>query len=689
MAVVATASSCAHCRLPLPARPYYEAEGERTLPFCCVGCLFVYRVIGSAGESGRADWFLAKLGLAALLSGNVMMFQSLLYFWSLDELGPELLRTGSWIMLGCSAAVYGLLGVPMLRIAGRGALHGRLSLETLIGVGALAAIGASALETFRGGHNLYYDSGTMVLVFVSLGQYLDAEARRKAIAALAPTVDGARRRARVLRDGVMLTLNPSAVLAGERVEVRGGEEIPVDGTVAAGAADVSEPALTGEWRPRLVGPGDAVCAGSTANDGALTIVASGGIETLADRVERWVIEARDRKAPIEAVVDRVVAVFIPAVAAIAAASLLAWGLGGSWGRGLQAALSVLVVACPCALGIATPLATTIALWVLTRRGSLVRSGAALEALSRIRALAFDKTGTVTVGWPTVQEFRPVSAAGVTAAESLAFAAAVESRVSHPFATAIAAHASAAGGQPLPATGVRVTPGGGAEGTVLGRTVLVGNPAWLARRGIGLAQPAVDEPKGSVVAIAIDGQVVAEMLLEDPVRAEAAAVVRALGELGIVCHLFSGDRTAVVAAVARESGCKTFGAELSPADKSARIEALRRTGVSVAMVGDGVNDAPALAAADVGLAFGLAADLARNSADVTILRDDLQEVTRLIVQARRTFRIVQQNLAWAFGYNSIGVVIAACGLLRPVVAAAAMVLSSVFVVANSMRLGVAD
>ena len=638
MAVVVTATTCAHCRLPLPARPYHDTQDERTLLFCCVGCLFVYRIIGSAGESGRADWFLAKLGLAALLSGNVMMFQSLLYFWSLDELGPEVLRTGSWIMLGCSVAVYALLGVPMLRVAGRGALRGRLSLETLIGVGALAAISASALETFRGGYNFYYDSGTMVLVFVSLGQYLDAEARRKAIAALAPTVDGARRQARVLRDGVMLTLHPSAVLAGERVDVRGGEEIPVDGTVAEGTADVSEPALTGEWRPRLVGPGDAVCAGSTASDGALTIAASGGIETLADRVERWVIEARERKAPIEGVVDRVVSVFIPAVAAIAVASLVAWGLGGSWGRGLQAALSVLVVACPCALGIATPLATTIALWVLTTRGSLVRSGAALEALSRVRAVAFDKTGTVTGGRPSVREFRPAAAAGVTAAESLAYAAAVESRVNHPFATAIAAHVSAAGCEPLPATEVRVTPGGGAEGTVVGRTVLVGNPAWLARRGVAVAQAAADQMDGSVVAIAVDGNLAGEMLLEDPVRAEAGAVVRALGEFGISCHLLSGDRTAVVAAVGREIGCQSFGAELSPVDKPARIEALRRTGVHVAMVGDGVNDAPALAAADVGIAFGPAADLARNTADVTILRDDLQEVTRLIVLARRLISV---------------------------------------------------
>jgi heavy metal translocating P-type ATPase len=642
-------------------------------------------VVGSAGEGGRADWFLAKLGLAALLSGNVMMFQSLQYFWPLEQLGAEVLQTSAWIMLGCSVAVYALLGVPMLLVAGRGALRGRLCLETLIGFGALAAIAFSAVETFRGGHRLYFDSGTMLLVIVSFGQYLDAESRRKALAALTPAVKHSRRTARVLRDGTMLTISPDELRAGDRVDVRAGEEIPADGWIAEGSADIHESGLTGEWRPRLVGPGDTVLAGSLAIDGALTVVASGDTETLSDRVERWVSEARGRKASIEAIADRVVSIFIPAVVAVAVLSLLAWGVAGFWGRGLQAALSVLVIACPCALGIATPLATTMALWVATTRGTLVRSGAALEALARVRALALDKTGTVTVGRPEFREFRPEPGTQVRVAESLAFAAAVESRVNHPFARAIADHVLRACRELPQAMDVRVAPGGGAEGIVSGHTVLVGNRAWLALRGIPAAKCELPEAEGSIVAVAVDGHLTGEFVLDDPARAEASAAVLALGERGISCHLLSGDRAAVVARVAAEIGCATYGAELSPRDKPARVEALRRTGVSVAMVGDGVNDAPALAAADVGIAFGPAADLARGTADVTILSNDLQEVVRLVDLSRHTFRIVKQNLAWAFGYNSVGIVIASFGLLRPVVAAVAMVLSSVFVVANSMRL----
>jgi Cu2+-exporting ATPase len=676
---------CAHCRLPLPARPHREIDGSETLLFCCVGCVLVFRVIGKAGEAGRADWFLAKLGLAALLSGNIMMFQSLTYFGTLDALGPEVVRTSSWIMFFCSLAVFALLGTPMLRIAARGLLRGRLALETLIGFGALAAIGFSAAQTLRGGHNLYYDSGTMVLVFVTLGQYLDAESRRRALALLLPTMSRARRQARLFRDGAEVQVAPGSVRPGETVYVRAGEEIPVDGTVAAGTADVSEPLLTGEWRPRLVAPGDSVSAGSTAVDGAFTLCASGVAETLADRIERFAIEARDRRAPIEAVVDRVIAIFIPAVLVIAIASCCGWGFTGDWERGFQAALAVLVVACPCALGIATPMATTIALSIAIGRGCLVRSGAVLEALSRIRVMAFDKTGTITLGRPEVVDYRASAGAVMGADESLRLAAGVEHEVSHPFARAVVAAVLARGEAVPAAVEVRVTAGAGARGRVEDHRVEVGKWSWLAACGVELPFASVIEAGSSAVAIAIDGRLAGEVLLDDPRRPEALEAVLALGRMGVSCHLLSGDRREVVARVAESIGCTDFAGDLSPTDKPLRVRALRASAGPVAMVGDGVNDAPALGAADAGIAFGPAADLAKESADVTILHEDLLEIPRLLRLARRTLRIVRQNLVWAFAYNAVAVVIAACGLLRPVVAAAAMVLSSVCVVHNSMRL----
>jgi Cu2+-exporting ATPase len=691
------AGQCAHCRLPLPAHPQREtAEGE-TLLFCCVGCVLVFRVIGGAGEGGRADWFLAKLGLAALLSGNVMMFQSLTYFGTLEELGPSVARISSWIMLICSLGVFGLLGVPMMRVAGRGLLHGRLTLETLIGCGALAAIGFSAAQTLQGGHLLYFDSGTMVLVFVTLGQYLDAEARRRALALLSPTLGRARRPARLYRNGQEILIPPREVRAGECIHVRAGEEVPVDGTLLEGGADLHEPLLTGEWLPRFVTVGDSVNAGSTAIDGAFVVRASGAADTLADRVERFAVEARDRRAPIEASVDRVIAVFVPAVIAVAIGSCCLWGLAGQWARGFQAALAVLVVACPCALGIATPMATTIALSRAIGRGSLVRSGAVLEALSRVTAIAFDKTGTLTAGRPRVGTFRPAHGALTGSDVSLMLAAAVEREVSHPFARALVDFALARGVELPTALDVRVTAGGGARAHVSGHLVAVGNPAWLAAGGVSMAACAAPQTDacaalgtetptgGSIVATAIDGRLAGEWPLDDPQRPEARAAVAALRGMGVNCQILSGDRRAVVEQLASGIGCGRWAAELSPADKPIRVQAMRLAGGLVAMVGDGVNDAPALATADVGIAFGPAADLARETADVTILREDLHEVPRLIALARDTFRIVRQNLAWAFAYNVVAIAFAAVGLLRPVYAAAAMVLSSVCVVGNSMRL----
>lgn len=684
----AASRQCAHCRLPLPAHPHQEIEGGATLSFCCVGCVLVYRVIGNAGEGGRADWFLAKLGLAALLSGNVMMFQSLTYFGTLDALGPEVLRTSSWIMFFCALAIFALLGVPMLRIASRGLSKGRLTLETLIGFGALAAIGFSAWQTVRGGHHLYYDSGTMVLVFVTLGQYLDAESRRRALALLSPTIGLARRRARLLRNDRELMIAPESVSAGERVFVRAGEEIPVDGTVLEGTADVHEPLLTGEWRPRCVAAGDLVSAGSTAVDGALTVCASGVAETLADRVERFAVDARDRRAPIEATVDRVIAVFIPAVMIIAISSFCLWGLVGDWERGFQAALAVLVVACPCALGIATPMATTIALSRAIGRGCLVRSGAVLESLSRVRMAAFDKTGTLTIGRPEIGEFVCAPVSPLSPEETLTLAAGLEQQVSHPFARAIVAFVLSRGVAPPAATDVRVTSGAGAQGLVNGHRVAVGKLSWLAKSGV-LSLPAetqsAAESGSSAIAVAIDGHFAGAVLLDDPPRPEARTALAELDRMGVPSYLVSGDRSIVVARVAEMVGCLNFASDQSPSDKPNTVRALRPSRGLVAMVGDGVNDAPALAAADVGIAFGPAADLARETADVTILREDLQEVPRLLCLARATFRIVRQNLAWAFAYNSVAVFLAAFGLLRPVFAAAAMVLSSVCVVANSMRL----
>jgi Cu2+-exporting ATPase len=678
--------ACAHCRLPLPSRAFREVVDDRTLGFCCYGCLTVFRLVGATGDAGRTGWFLAKLGLAALLSGNIMMFQSLLYFGSLDSLGGDVLHTASWLMLAMAAAVYLLLGVPMLRAAYRSARQGQIVLETLIALGALAAIGASAAETVRGGRHLYYDSGTMVLVFVVLGQYLDARAREKATAALAPSVEAARPPARVIEADRERIARPDDVRRGDRVAVRAGEEIPVDGRVLEGRSDVSEPALTGEAAPRLVVPGDAVFAGSVAVDGALVLEAVGDAETLVSRVARWTREARSRRAPFEVAADRFVARFVPAVAVVALGSALAWGIGaGNWARGGLAALAVLVVACPCALGIATPMATTIAIGRAARRGTLLRSGGTLEALARARLAAFDKTGTITTGRAVVHSIRVDPSAGISEDDVLRQAAAVEAAVDHPFARAIAARARNQGVTGAEARDVRLIPGGGAEGTVARRRVVIGSRSLLLREGIVGLDPSGGFEPVTRVGMAVDGRLVAAFDFEDSVRPEAGVAVGELKALGIEVVLLSGDRAAAAAKAAREAAIDQAFGDLDPREK---LEILRKQSVGgsgTVMIGDGVNDAPALAAATAGVAFGPSSGLAKQAADAVILREDLREVPWLFVLARRTMRVVRQNLFWAFGYNAVGVLVAAFGLLRPVVAAAAMVLSSLFVVGNSLRL----
>jgi P-type Cu2+ transporter len=677
--------ACAHCRLPLPIRPYFEtAEGEE-LPFCCYGCLTVFRLVGATGDVGRAGWFLAKLGLAAVLSGNIMMFQSLLYFGSLDALGDDVLRTASWLMLALALGVYLLLGVPMLRAAYRAARSGHIVLETLIALGALAAIAASGVETVRGGRQLYYDSGTMVLVFVVLGQYLDARARERATATLAPAVEAARPLARVVDEAIEREVAPDQIRRGEHVRVRAGEEIPVDGRVIEGASDVSEPALTGESAPRLVEPGDVVYAGSVAVDGALVLEAAGESETLASRVNRWTREARLRRAPVEVAADRFVARFVPAVALVAIVSALGWGgVGHDWSRGGMAALSVLVVACPCALGIATPMATTIAITRSAARGTLLRSGAVLEAVDRIRLAAFDKTGTITCGRAAVRELWVDPAWGSSESDVLRLSAAVEAAVDHPFARAIVACARGRRVAVPEAQEIRAVAGGGASGRVGSRRVLLGSRTLLAREGVSDLERLDGSAGSSAVGVAIDGRLVGVFRLEDPVRPEARVAIEELKSLGLAVALLSGDRAAAVAGAAKEAAIDQARGDLDPQGKLEALKGWRADG-EVLMIGDGVNDAPALAAATAGVAFGAASGLAKQTADAVILREDLREVPELVVLARRTMGIVRQNLVWAFGYNGVGIVMAALGLLRPVVAAAAMVLSSLFVVGNSLRL----
>jgi Cu+-exporting ATPase len=565
----------------------------------------------------------------------------------------------------------------MLVSALAAARRGVVGVELLISAGSLAAIGASARATVHGSFVTYYDSGTMILVLVTLGGYLDAKARERASAALRGAVGEATGLARVRRIDGEREVPAESVGAGDIVLVRAGERVPADGTVAAGSSDVEEAALTGESVPRRVGVGDRVFSGSTALDGALEIVSTGVTETLAIRVHRVALEARARRAPIAVMADRIAAAFVPAVMAVSVGSLFFWGaFGGDWRRGALAALSVLVVACPCALGLATPLATTVALTRAASRGTIVRSGQALETLARVGTVVFDKTGTLTRGHPTVSSSSLCD-------QTLAAVAAVERGIVHPFAAAVVAEADRRGLPVLLATEVRAIPGGGAEGRVGGADVLVGSRRFLRERGIEVPD---SESAETELACAVGGRFAGASTLSDPLRPEARATVSKLAAEGLAIALLSGDREPVVREIARSLGITDARSGLSPSEKSAEIARRRaRRGNVIAMVGDGVNDAAALDAANVGIAFGAAADLAREHAAVTVLGEDLGAVYRLYLLARRTLRTIRVNLFWAFFYNVIGVGLAAAGRLSPILAAGAMVASSLVVVGNSSRL----
>jgi Cu+-exporting ATPase len=519
----------------------------------------------------------------------------------------------------------------------------------------------------------------MILVLVTLGAYLDARARERSSAALRKAVGEAAVPARVRRDGVEREIPPAEVVAGDQVLVRAGERIPTDGTVVAGRSDVEESALTGESAPRAVEPGDRVFSGATTLEGALEIESTGVTESLASRVHRLALEARARRAPIAETADRIAAVFVPVVVAVAIGSLFVWGLGRhDWRAGFLAALSVLVVACPCALGLATPLATTVALTRAAARGTIVRSGQALETLARVRDVVFDKTGTLTEGRPRV-------IASTLGDEALAAAAAVEKEIVHPFGAAIVREAAGRGLAIPRAASVRAYPGSGAEGRVAGADVVVGSRRFIEDRGV-----AVPEGEGEAslpeVVCAIGGVFAGCATLADPLRGGAPALIAALAAEGMEIALLSGDREPVVREIAARLGIADARAGLSPAEKAAAIEVRRiRTNRVVAMIGDGVNDAAALDAADVGIAFGKSTDLAREHAAVTILDDDLDSVRGLLALSRRTLGTIRVNLFWAFFYNVAGITLAAAGRLSPIVAAGAMVASSLLVVAHSGRL----
>ncbi|HJU84686.1 MAG TPA: cation-translocating P-type ATPase [Holophagaceae bacterium] len=578
-----------------------------------------------------------------------------------------------------SVAVFGAGGGFFVRSA-KQARHLEATMDTLVALGAGVAWLFGLAEGLRGEHHLTFETAAALVAFLLMGKYLETRAKGRAGDSLTALLKLAPATAlRLGPDGAEETVPVALLQPGDRVRVRPGSAIPVDGVVVAGAAEVEEALLTGEPLPVPRGVGDAVIAGALVHGGSLDLeVRAAGRDTWLARLARQVGEARASKAPVQALADRVSAVFVPVVIVLALLTFAGWWFHtGALDLAWRPAVTVLVIACPCALGLATPVALTTALGTAARNGLLVRDAAAFERLGSITDLAFDKTGTLTAGRPMLQATRLLADGG---ADLLRLAAALERDSEHPLARGIR---EAAKGLDLPAVaGFRAHPGGGVSGVIGGRELRLGSAAFL-----GLAFPELPED-ATAVGLAEGPRLLGLLILADALRPETPSAVAALQAEGLTLHLFSGDREAPVQRLAASLGIGSALGACTPATKRERLRALQAEGRVVAFVGDGINDGPALAQADAGLSLpGLEA--AQEAAPLNLLREGLDPLLKARRLARRTRRIIRENLAWAFGYNLLLVPLAASGQLErfggPMLAGAAMGLSSLTVVLNALRL----
>jgi Cu+-exporting ATPase len=572
------------------------------------------------------------------------------------------------------------------------ARHFSANMDTLVSLGTTAAFSWSVVAMLTGkADQVYFDSAALIITLILVGKTLESRAKRRASDSIRALMDLQPPTARVERDGAVLELPVEQVRVGDVVVVRPGERIPVDGMVIDGTTGVDESLLTGESLPVEKQAGSEVMGGTVNGTGAFRYRATRvGEETTLAEIIRVVEAAQGSKAPLQRLADQVAGVFVPVVIGIA---LLTFGVHLALGHGLATAIinsvAVLVIACPCAMGLATPTAIMVGTGKGAEVGVLIRSGESLEKVRRLSAVVFDKTGTLTRGRPEVIDAIPLAA--TDSAELLSLAAAVEQSSEHPLGEAIVRAAAQRAIQPRAGlSGFSYTPGRGVRSELGGESVLLGNRQLMEESGVtlidGEKQLARLEGEGkTAVLVAKASRLMGLLGIADPPKSEAEDVVEALRRMGLKVVMLTGDARPTAEAIARAVGIDEVVAEALPQEKLSALERLQQQGEVVAMVGDGVNDAPALARADLGIALGSGSAVALESADIALLGDDLRGVVRAIELSRRTVRTVKQNLFWAFFYNIVGIPVAALGWLNPMIAAAAMAFSSVFVVTNSLRL----
>ena len=625
---------------------------------------------------------------------------------------PPLYSPTAWLAIGLTAPLIFIVALPIHRAALRNLLHP--TMDSLISLGSLSAFGWSIYANATGTGDVYTEVAAGVLLFVILGRHLESRAKTRAGSALSTLLALGAKEVIVLRNGLEVIIPISELAIGDDFVVKPGARIATDGLVISGTSSVNNSMLTGESTPVDVSPGSRVIGASLNNNGRIIVRATRiGSDTELARISAMVVQAQGAKAPIQKLADRIAAIFVPVVTVLAISTFFAWyymgndGAGHSVAQSIQIAITVLVIACPCALGLATPVALLVASGRGASRGIVLRQPRVLELARKVDVVVLDKTGTLTTGVMKVHEATiPTSAHKVLGSTYvnalnektiLSSALSLELANDHPVGQAISSHALANGATRHEVVEFTETPGAGVAGRVLLGTispvVLIGTPKAIAHSATTF-DPAImdaiargEESGFSVAVLAWDGVAIAVFAIGDQVKADAAATISALIDNGITPWLVTGDNEESASAIARLVGIKGENviARALPEEKLARVSALKGAGHTVLMIGDGINDAAALAAADLSMAMGTGTDTAISSADITLMRPELMSVVDALTLSKRTLRTIKANLGWAFAYNVVGLPIAAAGLLTPMYAAGAMAVSSLFVVTNSLRI----
>ena len=680
---------CSHCLLPLGSYPTKRIVNGEDHAFCCYGCCLAYQVKHGSREEPEAAWLLVRLGIGGFLSMNIMLFSLLLYSGTFDVADSEMLPKFYWLLGIFATPVLFILGGPFIKESWEGALQGRLNSATLISIGAISAYGYSMLMLFTGGKNIYFDTATMILVLFTLGRYLEASGRAKAVRNVAPLLEAERQWATVIENGKEKRSSISKMKVGMNVRIRPGERFPVDGIVLEGFSSADESILTGENRPVRKYEGDLVLAGSINQKGSLLIECRAlGAATQWGLLCKSVREALSHPSSIQRLADNVASIFVPIVLAITILTIIYWQSQVPLDQALLNGLAVLVVACPCALGLAAPLATALGLGQYIQRGCIIRGGEIQETLAKIRRIAFDKTGTLTKGATRLIKIENNDA---SQEEVLQRAAGLEQHSEHSLAQGIISVAKERKLIIKNPERVQAVAGSGVMGYIEGELTAVGRSEWLIEQGLEMPSLFVKrlqnyESSGqTVVCVGWSGKIHGILLLDDMLLPEVPIMVETLKKLDMRTMLLTGDLPAVASRIAKSAGVEEWKASMSPDEKCNFLEQWGGIEDPTIMVGDGLNDGPVLARAEVGIAVGSATDLARETADLVLPEKGLALLPWVILLSRAVHRTIITNLLWAFGYNIVAITLAVFGLLQPILAAGLMAGSSLLVVFNSLRL----